>query len=62
MRFAIVGATDDELVEVVIPPAERCLDDVVQVSQANTAADEKLSSDGWLAAFQRDLDLIDMFV
>jgi hypothetical protein len=55
--FAIVGATDDELVEVVIPPAERRLDDMVQVTQGSVTGDQEPPPDGRLAAFQCDLDL-----
>jgi hypothetical protein len=48
--FAIVGATDDELVEAVVPPAERRLDDAMQVSQGVVAGDQEPPPDGRVAS------------
>jgi hypothetical protein len=42
VRFAIMGVTDDELVEVMAPPTERRLDNAVQVTQGDVSTDQDM--------------------
>ena len=56
--IAVARAPDLELVQVVVPPAERRLDDLVEVVERAAPVDEHAAPDRWLGVEQCDLELV----
>ena len=54
---AVARTLDLELVQVVVPPAEGSLDDLVDVVERAATIDEYAAPDRWLGVEQGDLEL-----
>ena len=59
LKITIAEAADEELMQMVIPPAEGSLDDVMQLAKVKGPGDDKAAPDYWFDFDERDTHLDD---